>query len=171
MGTMLYYAGYWFVVGIITVIVNRLLPDRLISKYSHLIFRRKVNPKFYEKRLKIKSWKDKMPEMSSYDKSVFDKSSLKSMNMEYLNRYMTELDKGLFAHTFPVIFLLPIANTVSSEAIVWMNAILLSIVHLPFLAILRYNQSRMTKLLEFMTRQDERKKRKEEKQIQDIAGN
>jgi len=89
MGTMLYYAAYWFVVGIITVIVNRLLPDKLRSKYSHLIFRRKVNPRFYEKRLRIKSWKDKMPEMSTYDKSVFDKSSLKSMNREYLNSYMT----------------------------------------------------------------------------------
>lgn len=161
MGSFVSFALYWFVVGSFTALLNRMLPDRLISKYTNLIFRWQAEPKFFEKRLRIKAWKDRMPEMSSYDKTVFDKSSLKSMNKEYLNRYMTELNKGLFAHSFPIIFLLPIANTVSNDMVVWINAVLLSIMHLPFLFILRYNQSRMTKLMAYVNRKEQRREQKE----------
>ena len=160
MGAFFTYTIYWFLVGSLTMFLNRALPDKFISRYTHLVFRRKVNPRFYEKRLRIKAWKDRLPEMSSFDNSVFDKSSLKSMNKEYLKRYETELDKGLFAHSFPILFLLPIANEAGSDMAVWFNAILISMVHMPFLAILRYNQARMGKLLQFINRKEERKNRK-----------
>lgn len=151
------YAFYWLIASTITTFLNRTLPDRFISKYSSIIFRRRINPQFYEKRLKVKAWKDRMPEMSSYDKTVFDKSSLRSMNDAYLNKYLTELDKGLFAHSFPLVFLLPIANTISNDTVIIANAVLLSMMHMPFLVILRYNQGRMLKLLELKRKREERR--------------
>lgn len=125
--------------------------------YRKSMYREKYwedNGFFYSKRLKIKRWKDSLPQYIS--KGGFSKKSLDSLSLEYVNQFILETCRGEWAHRkcMLVSILLLLINRVLvglafSSMVVFVN--------LPFVCIQRYNRIRLIRIREKLLRQDEQK--------------
>lgn len=82
--------------GIGALIVRRLLPMKWFTPEKKLFQVSKKEHKFYNK-IKIKSWKDKVPELGGF--TNFSKSEFKSPgDKEYLKRFIIESNYGVICH-------------------------------------------------------------------------
>lgn len=100
---------------------------------------------FYINILKIKKWKDKLPQFVT--KNGFSKRSLnKRLNREYIERFMFETCRAEWNHFMCCMYFI-----ISFFINTWVNAIIFSVVpivvNLPFLFIQRFNRIRLYKLL------------------------
>jgi len=113
---------------------------------------RKYNVKFAERVLKIKSWKDKMPQMSDWSKNVYDKSSLNDSKLETLKVFQEEFEKGIYAHGLPVLLsVFPILFAWDNVYVQVLNLIGLSLQGI-YLMIQRYNYFRFSRIITFKER-------------------
>lgn len=123
----------------------RLLPARL-AHHEKKIF--KVSPKekkFYEK-LKIRVWKDKVPEIGQF--TGFRKNKLDDpKSVEYLDRFLLESCYGEIGHFFSVILgfllVLPYGITPMWFAISIPVAFVNALMNIPSFCILRYNSYKL----------------------------
>ena len=100
--------------------------------------------KWYQKHLKINSWKDRLPQYVA--KNGFSKESLNGVSLEYLDAFLLETCRAEWYHAGCLLFAVPLlAICFWAPSLLFLVAILL-IVHLPFLVIQRYNRARMTPL-------------------------
>ena len=82
--------------GIGALIVRRLLPMKWFTPERRLFRVSKKEHKFYNK-IKIKSWKDKVPELGGF--TSFSKSEFKGSNdAKYLKRFIIESNYGVICH-------------------------------------------------------------------------
>ena len=100
---------------------------------------------FYIKVLKIKKWKDKLPQFVT--KNGFSKRSLsKRLDREYIEKFMFETCRAEWNHLMCCMYFI-----ISFFINTWVNAIIFSVVpivvNLPFLFIQRFNRIRLYKLL------------------------
>lgn len=87
--------------GISALIIRRLTPERWYSPKVKLFRVSKCERNFYNK-LKIKSWKDHVPELGGF--TSFHKDTLQSQSdAEYLNRFIIEANYGVVIHIFNAI--------------------------------------------------------------------
>ena len=98
--------------------------------------------KFYVRVLKIKKWKDLLPQYSS--KGGFSKKNLESTTEQYIEQFILETCRAEWAHTMGLFIFIPILflNDLST-GIALTTAIF--IVQLPFIFIQRYNRIRLKK--------------------------
>lgn len=122
--------------------------------YTKYMYKEKYwedNGFFYSKRLKIKRWKDLLPQYVS--KGGFSKKSLDSLSIEYVDRFILETCRGEWAHRKCML---------ASILLLLINRILVGIafssmvvfVNLPFVCIQRYNRIRFLRIREKLSRQD-----------------
>lgn len=105
--------------------------------------------KFAEKRLKIKKWKDKVPQMSDWSKNVYDKSTLSDSSLETLKMYLVEFEKGLYAHLLPpYMVLFPALVAWDNIYLQVFNFICFSL-QVMYLTIQRYNFYRFRRVVEY----------------------
>lgn len=112
LATIIHTVAVIAVDGVFAFIIRR-LPSKAFGherKFFNVSLREK---NFYEKRLGIKKWKDKIPELGGF--TNFSKGSIdKPRDNEYLARYLLEADYGQIIHLitaftgFLIIFICPL---------------------------------------------------------------
>ena len=125
--------------------VCRLLPKKCADESKKIFLVGAREKKFYEK-LKIRLWKDKVPEIGHF--TGFRKNKIADpKSVEYLNRFLLEACYGELGHFFSVFFgfllLLLFPLTDAWFAISIPVAIVNALMNLPSLFILRYNSYKL----------------------------
>ncbi len=133
------------VVDGLTATVCRLLPKKLANHEKKIFQVSQKEKKFYEK-LRIRKWKDKIPEIGQF--TGFRKSKLEDpKNIEYLDRFLLEICYGQIGHaasmltSFLIVFLYPLHR-------LWMGisipvAIVSLLLNMPSILVLRYNSYKL----------------------------
>ncbi len=144
--------GYTALAIVIVILIDglvatvcRLLPARCADETKKIYAVGQKEKKFYEK-LKIRSWKDKIPEIGHF--TGFRKNKIVDpKSVEYLNRFLLEACYGELGHFFSVfagfLILLLFPLTDAWLAISIPVSIINAILNLPSLFILRYNSYKL----------------------------
>ncbi len=144
----------------LTATVCRLLPARLANHEKKIFQVSAKEKKFYEK-LKIRKWKDKVPEIGQF--TGFRKNKLVDpKNVEYLDRFLLETCYGEIGHfvslftSFFILFLFPIWEYWLAVAIP--VAVVSMLLNIPSFVILRYNSYKLRVLRKSVVKKLERAK-------------
>lgn len=125
--------------------------------YDKYIYKQKYwedNGFFYSKRLKIKAWKDLLPQYIS--RSGFSKKSLDSLSIEYLDMFILETCRGEWAHRGCMLISLLLLSLNRSVVGLVLGALVV-LVNLPYICIQRYNRIRFLKVRERILQQSKQK--------------
>lgn len=132
---------------LVILLLCRILPSNFFSSNKFIYKPRKweKNGNFYVRVLKIKKWKDKLPQFVA--KEGFSKKNLNTSDIskEYLERFILETCRAEWNHLMCCMY-----GVVSFFINYQFYAILFSIIpiaaNLPFLVIQRFNRLRLVKL-------------------------
>lgn len=114
--TTIYTVGVIAVDGLFAFLIRRLTPMKWYKPGRRIFSVSKKEKNFYNK-IKIKSWKDKVPELGGF--TSFHKNELSSSNdVEYLKRFIIESNYGVIIHVENallgfMIFLIPMCSAPS----------------------------------------------------------
>ena len=136
--------GAWH---LIVLLLCRVLPISFFD-YKRLLYKPRAwerGGKFYIKKLKIKKWKDHLPQYVGAD--GFSKRSLKSfktVDQKYIKRFITETCRAEWNH-----FVCSLYFVLSFLINRWPYSLIFSLIpiiaNLPFLVVQRYNRIRLMK--------------------------
>jgi glycosyl-4,4'-diaponeurosporenoate acyltransferase len=104
-------------------------------------------------RLKIQFWKDKVPDMSQYVKSMFRKKISVFRDLEYLKELVLETCVAEFVH-WMLVLISPIFLVLMEGIAGRIGAVLYALGNMPFVMIQRYNRPRLISLMKRQYRQD-----------------
>ena len=151
-------AGFWGILGYtacavvlvmlldaVVATASRLLPAKFADHEKKIFKVGAKEKKFYEK-LKIRKWKDKVPEIGQF--TGFRKNKLdEPKSVEYLDRFLLESCYGEIVHFFSVIFgfllVVPYGITPAWIAISLPVACVNALMNIPSFCILRYNSYKL----------------------------
>lgn len=113
------------------------------NKYIYKIKYWEENGFLYSKKLKIKAWKDELPQYIS--KNGFSKKNFSSLSLEYVNRFILETCRAEWAHRkcLWIGAALMIVNRFFTGVIFTFFVLL---INLPYICIQRYNRIRLMKV-------------------------
>lgn len=102
--------------------------------------------RFYERRLRIRSWKDRLPEGGATFRGGFSKARIEGRSEAHLLRIAAETRRAEYVHW---------ANAAAGPLFIvfqplWIVGVMTAfglVVHLPFIAIQRYNRARLQRTL------------------------
>ncbi len=126
----------------------RILPKGAANHQLSIYFVSRKEKQFYEK-LKIRSWKDKLPEIGHF--TGFRKNKIaEPKSLEYLERFLMEICYGELGH-FASIFLGFTILFFLMDLKIWLPisicvAVINAMLNIPFLFILRYNYYKLAVL-------------------------
>ena len=138
--------------GLMAFLIRRALPMSWFSPGKKIFNVSKKEKKFYQS-IKIKSWKDKIPELGGF--TSFHKNELSSSNdVEYLKRFIIESNYGVVIHIENallgfMIFLIPMCSAPSIWIPIFAVNLVLSM--LPVF-VLRYVTHTLNRLYEKQTK-------------------
>lgn len=128
--------------------ISTKFPDSMCSHRSWL-YRERAWEKgglFYQKTFKIKKWKDKLPELADFVKTIFPKKHIKDYKEATLDTYMVECCRAELTHW--LIILSTLVFPIFTPLGIALGIFLLScILNLPFVMIQRYNRPRLKLLM------------------------
>jgi len=145
--TFIYNFAVGFVMGIIGLIIGRIIPRDLvdINKFPFKIYKWEKGGKAYNK-LGINHWKDKLPDVSIYLKSVFPKrveTNQDKKDIEFFMLFAKETCVSEFVHLV-LLLASPIFYVVNKNVYWgWWATILYLIGNIPFIMVQRYNRPRL----------------------------
>jgi glycosyl-4,4'-diaponeurosporenoate acyltransferase len=145
---VLWCSGAWFGIGLATGALANRVPMRWMQRDTWLTRLRPVESdgRFYERRLRIRRWKDLLPEAGDMFRGGFSKRRIRSRDPEHLLRFVAETRRAEYVHW---------ANAVAGVLFLpflplWAGAVMVTFglaVHLPFVFIQRYNRARLVRTL------------------------
>ena len=147
----------------LTATIARLLPAKYADHTKRAYQVSVEEKKFYEK-LKIRMWKDKIPEIGHF--TGFRKNKLADpQSVEYVDRFLLESCYGEIGHFFSLFFgftvllLYPLSEVWLALAIP--VAIVNVFLNLPSLLVLRYNSYKLVILKKSLLKKQQRAKKEE----------
>ncbi|MDA8116282.1 MAG: hypothetical protein M0000_02645 [Actinomycetota bacterium] len=142
-GAAAWWAASSFVVG---RLAHSLDPARLQSMGGPTrLLRGEEGGRIYERALRIRSWKGRLPEAGDLFEGGFNKKSLASLEPGTLARYMAETKRAELTH----MALLPLALVPLAWVEGWELAVVVAYAlaaNLPFIIVQRYNRARLLRL-------------------------
>ena len=165
--------GFWGILGYtacavvlvmlldaVVATASRLLPAKLADHEKRIFKVGAKEKKLYEK-LKIRKWKDKVPEIGQF--TGFRKNKLDDpKSVEYLDRFLLESCYGEIVHFFSAILgfllVLPYGITPAWIAISVPVACVNALMNIPSFCILRYNSYKLEVLRKSMLKKQARAK-------------
>ena len=173
-----YLLGFTAIAAVLSIVVDalvatvcRLLPERFANHESKGYTVSAKEKSFYEK-LKIRKWKDKVPEIGHF--TGFRKNKIADpKSVEYLERFLLEACYGEMGHFWSLFFgfsilllgFLPFFPTMSLWLAISLPVAIINIfLNLPSLFILRYNSYKLEVLRKSNLKKQQRAKAKEESQ-------
>lgn len=143
--------------------IARLMPAKCADHTKRVYHVSSEEKKFYEK-LKIRLWKDKIPEIGHF--TGFRKNKLADpQSVEYVDRFLLESCYGEIGHFFSLFFgftvllLYPLSDVWFALAIP--VAIVNFFLNLPSLLVLRYNSYKLVVLKKSLLKKQQRAKKEE----------
>lgn len=105
----------------------------------------------YQRLFKVKRWKDTLPELSDFIKTIFPRKRIVSYDKDDLQKYLLESCRAELTHWGIILssFLFGLWNNLARTAVMVLIALGLN---LPYVIIQRYNRPRIIKLLAFSER-------------------
>ena len=101
---------------------------------------------FYQKKFRIKKWKDRLPELADFIKTIFPKRHIRDYGEATLDTYMVECCRAELTHW--LIILSTLFFPIFTPPLIALFIFLLScILNLPFIMIQRYNRPRLRMLM------------------------
>ena len=143
--------------GLGALIIRRLLPESLFEPRRKIFTVSKKEYQLYRK-LKIKSWKDKIPELGGF--TSFHKDKLASASdQSYLERFLLESNYGVIIHIQNAIFgFLIFFIPVCSSPSIWIPVFIVNfILSLLPVAVLRHNSYTLLRLYNRALKKQEEK--------------
>jgi glycosyl-4,4'-diaponeurosporenoate acyltransferase len=145
---VLWCSGVWFGIGLATGVVANRIPLRRLERDTWITRLRgfESDGRLYERRLRIRRWKDLLPEAGDMFRGGFSKRRLRSRDDQHLLRFVAETRRAEYVHwgnaMAGVLFLafLPL----------WAGLVMVAfglVAHLPFVVIQRYNRARLLRAL------------------------
>ena len=143
-------AGVWAVWSTVCGYIAHRAPERWLSRDPRLLRLRgpERNGRLYDRVLRIKRWKDLLPEAGALFRGGFSKRRVERHDREYLERFLLETRRAELAH-WPILALGP-------TFFVWMPWWLASamlayaiVANLPCILVQRYNRVRLERMLGF----------------------
>ena len=101
----------------------------------------------YESLFAIKRWKDRLPDGASWFTRGFPKSTLKSANPDYLERFIRETWRGELCH-WAALACAPVFALWNPPWAIWVMALCGLLLNVPCILAQRYNRLRLRRLLE-----------------------
>jgi len=139
----------WVVIGFSTGYAVHVIPLRYLQRDNWLTRPRRFEDhgRFYERRLRIRTWKDSLPEKGDIFPGGFSKRVITDRSDGFLERFVAETRRAELVHWL---------NAVSGPVfLIWCSWPLGVFMigfgwagHLPFICIQRYNRARITRTLE-----------------------
>lgn len=165
-----YALGFAALAAVLVIIIDalvatvcRLLPKKWANHEKKIYTVSAREKKFYE-RLKIRKWKDAVPEIGQF--TGFRKNKIVDpKSVEYLDRFLLEICYGELGHTFSVplgfliLLLFPITKIWFAVAIP--VGIVNIFMNLPSLFILRYNSYKLEVLRKSLLKKQQRARKSE----------
>lgn len=143
----------WLVVGIGSGWAGHRLPTRRLDHDTWLTAPRSFERggRWYERALRIRRWKDRLPEAGAFFRGGSSKARLTDRSTEGLERFVVETRRAEYVHW---------ANACAGPLFFvfrpyWLGIAMTGfglVVHLPFVAVQRYNRARLTRTLDRRTR-------------------
>ena len=132
---------------LIVLLVCRTLPISFFD-YNRFLYKPRAwerEGNFYVKKLKIKKWKDRLPQyVASGGFSKRNLNSFKTIDKKYLGRFISETCRAEWNHFFCCLYF-AISFSVNSWPYSLIFSLIPIIANLPFLIIQRYNRLRLIK--------------------------
>ena len=139
----------WILIGLLTGFFVHRLGIRRLDHDSWLTRPRSFEDggRFYERRLHIRRWKDKLPEKGDLFRGGFSKRHIRSRSDAFLERFAAETRRAELVHWM---------NAVSGPVfLIWcpwgLGLVMVAfgwVAHLPFICIQRYNRARIERTLD-----------------------
>ncbi len=134
--------------------IGQVLPrknfDFLAAPYTP--FKWEQNGQFYT-RFKIQFWKDKVPDMSQYVKSMFRKKISVFRDFDYIKELILETCVAEFVH-WMLVLISPVFLVLMEGVAGRIGAVVYALGNLPFVMIQRYNRPRLVSLMSRQKRQE-----------------
>lgn len=128
--------------------ISLILPSTLYY-YDRWLYRLRKwerNGRVYQDWLKIRSWKDKVPELSDFLPFIYPKKEMPAFDESTFALYLRESCKAEFAH-WCIILSTGLFFLWSSVTITTAMFLIASVLNLPFIIIQRYNRPRIILLM------------------------
>lgn len=143
------FAALWHVaVFLLGTRCNEKMFDERKWRYQPFFWEQ--NGKWYQRHLKIKSWKDRLPQR--VPDGGFSKEHLDGASVDYLNQFILETCRGEWIHFSNALLSLALLLFAPSPFKI-PCAILILLIHLPYVAIQRYNRFRLIRCRNRVSRQ------------------
>ena len=149
------------IVGSVFFVIGELLPRKNFdyTSFPYRSYKWEKNGDIY-RRLHIQKWKDHVPDMSKYVKTMFAKEIVSPRDPKYTHRLILETCVAELIHVI-LILVSPIFLNYLDGIYGYIGMILYALGNLPFILIQRYNRPRliqlMNKQLAAITRAKEKK--------------
>lgn len=138
----------WLLIGVITGFALHKMSVGRFDHDSRLTRERAFEDhgRWYQRRLRIRSWKDRLPEKGDLFRGGFSKRHLASRSSEHIERFVAETRRAETVHW---------SNLCAGPVfLIWCRPLLGALMimfgvlaHLPFIAVQRYNRARLNQLL------------------------
>lgn len=116
------------------------------SKPIYKIHKWEMQNSFYTKKLKIKKWKDKVPQYIAKDGfSKKEMKNLSSMSKAYIERFISETCRGEWDHLACCAYSV-VSFLINPPFYAIMFSLIVIVCNLPFIAIQRYNRMRLLRV-------------------------
>ena len=147
-GPMFVNAYVLVVLGLVTLFLRAFVPDSSWNAERKFFKVQEKEISFYEK-IKIKKWKDKVPEMGNT--GGFPKRNILSLSVEYLARFLRETCIAENLHMVSIVLSFSVLFFVSAEALIYAVPILIINMFLHILPcfIQRYVRFKMLKIYNY----------------------
>ncbi|MDR1540709.1 MAG: hypothetical protein LBU32_22445 [Clostridiales bacterium] len=100
----------------------------------------------YQKLFRVKKWKNSLPELGDFFKSIFYKKKIQRFDNEYLEIYVIESCRAELTHES--IIAASFLFAIWAEASVFLTVIYISLLlNIPFIMIQRYNRPRILRMI------------------------
>ncbi|MCP4436520.1 MAG: hypothetical protein GY812_13625 [Actinomycetia bacterium] len=156
---VLVLSAVWLGIGFVTGWAGHRLPLGFVSRDTWLTNPRQFEHggRFYERRLRIRNWKDSLPEAGALFRGGFAKDRLADRSSENLERFVAETRRAEYVHW---------ANVLAGPAFLlvlplWggiVMTVFALVVHVPFVAIQRYNRIRLRRTINSRRRNHARRR-------------
>ncbi len=160
----LLFALIVIIVGAISFVVGELLPRKNFdyTAFPYRPFKWEKNGAIYHL-IGIQKWKDHVPDMSKYVKTMFAKEIVSARDPEYTRRLILETCVAEQVH-YILMLLSPIFPQYMDPFYGDLAMVLYCLGNLPFVLIQRYNRPRLVMLMEKQLLAQERAKMKKKEQ-------
>ena len=143
----------FFLFSILNTVLSLKVPPAFLDYRGRLYKERKWEEggEVYQRLLKVKRWKDSLPELSDFIRTIFPRKRIASHDKENLQKYLLESCRAELTHWGIILssFLFGFWNDCIETAAMILIALGLN---LPYVVIQRYNRPRIIRLLVYIDR-------------------